>query len=204
MRCLIPLLLIVAASLSGCSEPNTIDASTVDSYKTSILSLTKKLDSQERESFMEALAAMEYDKGDLLNGSSLDTPDISFLSYVNGKTIGDIERDAAALEVARKNKELQDKKQAEDLHNKQQQEILQNEERLKEERNMELIEQEKQRESSRKSAEILAEIVEDMRKNIECSKIEMKNTVQCLQREEQREIQENEKRKLLEGIRLGK
>lgn len=204
MRCLIPLLLIVAAYLSGCAEPNTIDASTVDSYKTSILSLTKKLDSQERESFMEALSAMERDKGDWRR-SSLDTPDISFLSYVNGKTIGDIERDAAALEVARKNKELQDKKQAEDLYNKQQQEILQNEERIKEEQKQQLIKQEQQRESNRKSAEML----EELRKDTECMKIETENIAQCLQRQglwkEREEIRKNEElKKLLEGIRFGK
>ena len=199
MRCLVPLLLIVAAHLSGCSEPNAIDGSSVESYKSSILSLTKKLDTPERESFMEALQILHRDKWNY-SQSTIDAPDLMFLSYVNGKTVEDIKRDAAASEVARKNKELQDKQEAEDLYNKQQQEILQNEERLKEERNMELIEQEQQRESSRK----WAEMVEDMRISTECLKIEMKNTVQCLQRKEQMEIQENEERKLLEGIRLGK
>lgn len=150
---------------------------------------------------MEALAVMEYDKGDLRNGSSLDAPDMSFLSYVNGKTVGEIEQDAAALEVARKNKELQDKKQAEDLYNKEQQEIPQNEKRIKEERNR-WIEQQQQRESSRKSDEIL----EDLKKDTECFKIEMENTVQCLQREERwkerEKIRKNEEQKLIDGIRL--
>ena len=116
MRCLVPLLLIVAAHLSGCTEPNAIDGSTVESYKSSILSLTKKLDTQERESFMEALQILHRDKMSYPS-TTIDAPDLMFLSYVNGKTVEDIKRDA-------------------DLHNKQPHVILQNEKRLKAERDL--------------------------------------------------------------------
>lgn len=88
----ISLLVLMTAIVIGCSRPTTIDGSSAEQFKKSILSLTKDLPQQEREDVMNALLEMNHTKGG--GRSTLDVPNVEFLAYVNGKTLLDIKHDA--------------------------------------------------------------------------------------------------------------
>jgi hypothetical protein len=82
--------------LYACAELRTIDGSSKDSFAKSILSLSKNLNDDDRASFTKALQTINGHKGRW--PSTLDDPSVVFLSYVNGKTVADIKREASELE----------------------------------------------------------------------------------------------------------
>lgn len=92
------LLTLFVLLMTGCSKQSTFDGSSPEYFKQSLLALTEDLSSTDRESLIDDLRLLNIKKGGV--SSTIDEPDLAFLTYLNGKSIQDIRNDAQGIRNA--------------------------------------------------------------------------------------------------------
>jgi len=92
------LLLLFMFLVIGCSKQTTFNGFSPEHFKESLLTLTEDIPSKDRESLIEDLRLLNEEKRGVL--SSIDEPDLAFLTYINGKSVRDIKNDAQNIRNA--------------------------------------------------------------------------------------------------------
>lgn len=92
------LLTLFVLLIPGCSKQTTFDGSSPEHFKQSLLALTEDLSSKDRESLIDDLRLLNSEKGGMM--STIDEPNLAFLTYLNGKSIQEIRNDAQGIRDA--------------------------------------------------------------------------------------------------------